>query len=176
MPAHRHARSRSHRRPIPFEVGGEPFVVWFPPSPDLSPVLADFSDAAHLAFEVFDLPVEREALVLLDEFRRVTAILVDPPAPLGLLIGWSDLPGLEVPFCQTLSIVAVDSVGGAPSEADLAGYHGLRRMHVLQGLQLLDVLLVAGERVQSLAIAGDPDAVWFTPFEPLTAPDTPEAA
>ena len=38
---------------------------------------------------------------------------------------------------------------------------------MLQGLQLLDVLLVDHERVQSLAIACDPDPVWFDDFSPM---------
>ena len=39
----------------------------------------------------------------------------------------------------------------------------------LDGLQLLDILIVDHERVQSLAIACDPDAVWFEVFAPLEA-------
>ncbi|MEY2521670.1 MAG: hypothetical protein QOJ66_235, partial [Ilumatobacteraceae bacterium] len=52
---------------------------------------------------------------------------------------------------------------------DQIGYFELRRIHMLQGLQLLDILIVDHERVQSLAIACDPDAVWFEVFAPLEA-------
>ena len=80
------------------------------------------------------------------------------------------VPGLEVPFCQTICIVLVDRVvDGPPTADDRRGYQSLRRMHVLQGLQLMDVVLVDGERVQSLAIACDPDPIWFEPFTPDAA-------
>jgi hypothetical protein len=115
-------------------------------------------------------------LVLLDELRTVTAVVVDPPPPVGVLIGRCEVPGLEVPFCQTMSLVVVDRVHeGAPSHDDRTGYLALRRFHVLQGLQLLDVILVDGERVQSLAIACDPDPIWFEPFEPFDPVDPVDA-
>jgi hypothetical protein len=40
---------------------------------------------------------------------------------------------------------------------------------MLQGLHLLDILIVDHERVQSLAIACDRDAVWFDDFAPIEA-------
>lgn len=168
------ARRRSHRRAIPCSFAGEAFAVWFP-GPDDPIALESFGDVATLAFEVQEMPATREVLVLLDELRRVTAIVLDPPPPLGVFIGWSTVPGAEVPFSQTISIVFTDDVGhigdigdGSPSAQDRDGYFALRRLHMLQGLQLLDIVLVDTEQVRSLAIACDPDAVWFEPFAPLS--------
>ncbi|HSB85106.1 MAG TPA: hypothetical protein VLD86_02300, partial [Ilumatobacteraceae bacterium] len=58
-------------------------------------------------------------------------------------------------------------VSEMPDADDRRGYFELRRIHLLQGLQLLDVLLVDHQRVSSLAIACDPDAVWFDEFSPV---------
>jgi hypothetical protein len=169
MTLHRRPRSRAHRRPLQLEFETEPFSLWLP-DPDQPIVLADFAETATLAFELLELPGEREYLVLLDEHRVVTAIVVDPPPAVGVLIGSCEVPGLEVPFCQTICIVLVDRVvEGPPNDDDRRGYQSLRRMHVLQGLQLMDVVLVDGERVQSLAIACDPDPIWFEPFSPDAA-------
>ena len=96
-------------------------------------------------------------MVLLDERRQVTAMFADPPTELGLFVGWCDEPGLEVPFSQTMMICLAHHVANAaPDPKDRIGYFELRRIHMLQGLQLLDVLMVDHERVQSLAIACDP--------------------
>ena len=108
--------------------------------------------------------------MLLDERRRVTALFADPPTELGLFVGWCDGPGLEVPFSQTMTICLTAAVVDRPPDAtDRLGYFELRRLHMLQGLLLLDVILVDHERVQSLAIACDPDAVWFDEFLPIEA-------
>lgn len=171
MSAHRHPRSRTRRHSMPLEFESEPFAVWLP-DPDDPVAIENFGDAASLAFDLLELPVEREMLVLLDERRTITAVVVDPPPPVGVFIGRCEIPGLEVPFCQTLSLVLVDRVvEGPPTEDDRRGYLSLRRLHVLQGLQLLDIIRVDGERVQSLAIACDPDPIWFETFEPLQLPD-----
>jgi hypothetical protein len=171
MPVHRRQRSRARRRTMPLEFETEPFALWLP-DPDEPVFIESFGDAATLAFELLELPAEREMLVLLDERRTITAIVVDPPPPVGVFIGRCDIPGLEVPFCQTMSLVVVDQVhDGPPTEDDRRGYLALRRFHVLQGLQLLDVILVDGERVQSLAIACDPDPIWFETFDPLNEGD-----
>lgn len=180
MTAHRHPRSRTRRNSMPLEFESEPFAVWLP-DPDDPVSVENFGDAASLAFDLLELPAEREMLVLLDERRTITAVVVDPPPPVGVFIGRCEIPGLEVPFCQTLSLVLVDRVvEGPPTEDDRRGYLALRRFHVLQGLQLLDIIRVDGERVQSLAIACDPDPIWFEPFEPLqqtdAAPDEGGAA
>lgn len=137
------------------------------PHPDEPIVLAGFGEAAMLAAEVVVLPVHREVLVLLDERRRVTAMLLDPPAEVGVFVGQVDVPGLEAPFCQTMSIVVEPHVpGGPPSDEDRTGYHALRRIHMAQGLLLLDVLLTDGDTVRSLAIGCDPDPVWFDELDP----------
>jgi hypothetical protein len=164
---HRQARPRSRRRSLRIELDHDPFGIWLPAADDPL-VLAGFGDAASFAFEVADWEVEREVLALLDAQRRVTAMLLDPPPPVGVLIGSCELPALEVPFCQTLSVVVADRrLGGPPDDDERQGYLSLRRLHMLQGLQLLDVLLVGDDAVQSLAIACDPDPIWFDDFEPL---------
>jgi hypothetical protein len=165
----RRPRLRSRRHVIDIHFDGQPCYVWLP-SPDEPLVVAEFADAANLASGVLDMPVEKEVLVLLDERRQVTAMFSDPPTELGLFVGWCDGPGLEVPFSQTMMICVADRVSQAPpSEQDRTGYFELRRMHMLQGLQLLDILLVDHERVQSLAIACDSDAIWFDEFAPIEA-------
>jgi hypothetical protein len=164
----RRPRLRSRQHLVDVHLDHQPCSVWLP-SPEESLVIAQFSDASNLAMAVLDMPVQREAMVLLDERRRVTAIFADPPTALGLFVGWCDGPGLEVPFSQTMTICLTDTAPPAPTFADRHGYYELRRIHLLQGLQLLDVLLVSHERVSSLAIACDPDAVWFDEFTPLDA-------
>ena len=77
------------------------------PDPDDPIVIAGFGEAAMLATAVLDLEVHREVLVLLDPRRHVTALLLDPPAEVGLLVGMAAPPGVEAPFCQTMCIVAV---------------------------------------------------------------------
>jgi hypothetical protein len=165
----RRPRLRSRRHVIDIHYGNQPCYVWLP-NPDEPLVIAEFADAANLASGVLDMPVDKEVLVLLDERRHVTALFADPPTELGLFVGWCDGPGLEVPFSQTMTICVADHVAEAPpSEKDRTGYFDLRRLHMLQGLQLLDILMVDHERVQSLAIACDPDPVWFDEFAPIEA-------
>ncbi len=146
----------------------------YTPDPDHPLVVSDFADAAMLALEVVDLPAEHEVLVLLDERRRITAMLLDAPGEIGLFVGHCAPPGTEAPFCQTICIELQPSLdGGPPSDADRRGYFALRRVHMAQGLLLIDVLLTDGESVRSLAIACDPEPVWF---DPLFAPDVDPAA
>jgi hypothetical protein len=165
----RRPRLRSRRQVIDIHYGNQPCYVWMP-NPDEPLVIAEFADAANLASGVLDMAVDKEVLVLLDERRHVTAMFADPPTELGLFVGWCDGPGLEVPFAQTMTICVAHHVPQAPpSEKDRVGYFELRRIHMLQGLQLLDVLMVDHERVQSLAIACDPDPVWFDEFAPIEA-------
>ena len=143
------------------------------PDPDDPIVIAGFGEAAMLATAVLDLEVHREVLVLLDPRRHVTALLLDPPAEVGLLVGMSDLPGVEAPFSQTMSILLQERVQvGPPTDDDRRGYHGLRRAHMAQGLLLLDVLITDGDVVRSLAIGCDPEPVWFDDWEPLADDDT----
>ncbi len=173
MPYHSRPRvSRRRRHPLPLQSGEHDWSIYHP-DPDEPIVIAEFGDAAMLAAEVFDLPVEHEVVVLLDERRRVTAMLLDPPAEVGLLVGMSHLPGVEAPFSQTLSIVLEPKVVvGPPTADDRMGYQALRRAHMAQGLLLLDVLITDGDVVRSLAIGCDPDPVWFDEFDPLAGDDT----
>jgi hypothetical protein len=163
----RRPRLRSRRHIVDIRYGNQPCSVWLP-NPDEPLIIAQFADASNLASAVVDMPIDNEVLVLLDERRRVTAMIADPPTELGLFVGWCDGPGLEEPFSQTMTICVAASVPEPPpSELDRLGFFELRRIHMLQGLQLLDVLMVDHERVLSLAIACDPDAVWFDEFAPM---------
>jgi hypothetical protein len=165
----RRPRLRSRKHTIDIHFGEQPCFVWLP-NADEPLVVAEFSDAASLASAVLDMPVQHEVLVLLDERRNVTAMISDPPTDLGLFVGWCDGPGLEVPFAQTMMICIGQHVAEAPPrDVDRHGYFELRRIHMLQGLQLLDVLVVDHERVQSLSIACDPDSIWFEEFAPMDA-------
>ena len=177
MPFHPHQRlSRRRRQALALQSGDHCWSVYHP-DPDQPIVIAEFADAAMLAAEIGQLPVRHEAVVLLDARRRVTAILLDPPAEVGLLVGLAQLPGVETPFCQTLCLVLDDKVRGGPaSDDDSRGYHALRRAHMAQGLLLLDVLITDGDVVRSLAIGCDPDPVWFDQFTPLADDDTDDDA
>lgn len=151
---------RRIRRPLTASIGEAPLTLMLP-DPDDTLRLLTFGDAAALGLALFDSVVEREILVLLDEHRRITAMVVDPPAEVGLLAGRCLAPVLDVPFCQTLVISYVDRVDDPAQFRDL--YLAVRRAHVVQGLQLIDMVLVALDRTYSLAIAHDPDPVWFDP-------------
>lgn len=166
-PARRIDRTVAHSslQEVTIENPGGHFRIWLP-HPGEPIVVASLADAAALAFEVGELPVEREMMLLLDSHRQVTAMLLDPPPPLAAWIGHTDVPGLDVPFTHTLSLVLVHEVAaGLPEHRHRSGYLALRRMHALQGLTLLDVLLTDGARVKSLALACDPDPCWTEPFE-----------
>lgn len=165
--SHRSHLNRLRRRRPAFEIsidaGGElaTSAVWLP-DPDDAPDLSTFGAAVGLAFACHELPVEHEALVLMDGDRRVVSMLLDPPATIAWNVGWLDGPGLEIPFEQTLLIRLVPVVRDAPPAPDeVEAFHRLRALHALQGLHLLDVLRVDQDRVQSLAVVLDHDCVWF---------------
>lgn len=163
------SRLRAFRRhhSLRLESGQQQWSICLPPA-DESLIIAGFGDVAMLTNLLLDLPAEREVLVLLDEQRRVTALLLDPPPEIGLLVGMADLPGVEAPFCQTLSVMIEPHVCTCPpTPEERTGYHALRRAHMAQGLLLLDVVLTDGDTVRSLAIGCDPDPVWFEEFDPL---------
>jgi len=149
----------------------------FTPDADHPLVVHDFADAVNLALDLTDLPdfpVRNEVLVLLDEQRRITAMLLDAPGEVSLFVGRAGIPGTETPFCQTLCVeLHCGLYDGPPRAEDKRGYQSLRRVHMAQGLLLLDVLLTDGDGVRSLAIGCDPDPVWF---DPLYAASTGETA
>lgn len=174
MPAD-HGRRARHlpgtALPLRFEIDHDPFEILIPSLGDDRLIITGFGEAARLAFDLRQREAA-EVMVLLDERRRITAILLDPPLPISLLVGRCDLPGLEVPFCQTIDIVySHPVVEGPPSPDERAAYLSLRRLHMLQGLLLLDEILVDGHRIRSMAVSCDPDPIWFEPFEPFEVVD-----
>ena len=83
MPYHSRPRlSRRRRHPLPLQSDDYDWSIYHP-DPDEPILIEEFGDAAMLAAEVWQLPAHKEVLVLLDERRRVTAILLDPPAEVG---------------------------------------------------------------------------------------------
>lgn len=144
------------------------FMLWFPDADDV-PALHRLGDASTLAFVLLDLPVEHDALVLLDESSQVTAVLLDPPADVVLGIGSAFGAGLEVPFTRTMAITIRDHfVVDAPTTDDIYCYNILRRAHMMQGIEFIDSLIVNADQVTSVAMAHDPDAVWTLPaVEPM---------
>lgn len=142
----------------------------FLPDPDDPLVVAGVGEASVLATEIASLAVRRESLTLLDEHRRVTALLLDPPPELGLFVGVAaraGLPGLEAPFCQTL-LVSLEATAAActPTIEHRDAYRAVRRAHMAQGLQLLDVMLTDGDVARSVSCAFDVDPVWFDDVAP----------
>lgn len=140
----------------------------FLPDPDDLLVVAGFADASVLALDVVELASDgtscTEAVVLLDDDRRVTAILIDPPPEVALGVGLAaaeGVPGLEAPFAQTLIVLARELVPLTPDDDVRQSFHTLRRAHAAQGLRLLDVVLTDGDRVHSVAIAVDRAPAWF---------------
>ena len=120
-----------------------------------------------------------QVLVLLDAHRRVTALLLDAPAEFALFVGHAaraGLPGLDAPFCQTLLLVITDAVADdAPTADQRAAYRAIRRAHMAQGLQLLDVVLTDGDRVRSVSCACDTEPVWLDTFVPADGTEDPAA-
>ena len=146
---------------VAVEYDHQPFQVWCPP-PGVALTVADFGDAVSLAATITDLPLQREALLLLDGQRRITAILIDPPGEVGLWVARVGIPGVDTNFCHTLVVsIRAQLFTGPPADHDIEAYRALRRVHMAQGLHLLDVLLTDGDSVRSLAIGADPDPVWF---------------
>ncbi len=134
MPFHTRPRlSRRRRYSLPVQTDEHCWHIYHP-DPDEPLYVAEFGDAAMLAVELAQLPVAHEAVVLLDARRRVVAVLLDPPAEVGVFVGFADLPGLEE-FSHTLSIVYEDQVyAGPPNEEDRRGYQALRRAHLKRDL------------------------------------------
>jgi hypothetical protein len=155
-------RQPSHR----LSANDREFSVLVPPADD-SIVIPSFREAVMLAMDIRELPVQHEALVLLDERRHVAGLLLDPPAEVGLLIGAVLPDDCTIDFCQTIDIVLRDTVApGPPDDHDRDGFEALRRIHLAQGLLLMDVLMTDGDNVRSMAIACDPEPVWFEDFSP----------
>lgn len=135
------------------------------PDPDDPLQVTGVGEASILATELTALPVRREALALLDEHRRLTALLLDPPPELGLFVGVAarcGVPGLDTPFCQTLLVeIEPDAAACTPGDSHREAQRAIRRAHMAQGLLLLDVLLTDGDVVRSVSCTFDGDPAWF---------------
>jgi hypothetical protein len=124
-------------------------------------VVADVVDALELSERLARVPFERDALVLLDGARVVTALFCDPPAKAALFPSWMTGDGFDMPFDHTLAVERAPVVHhDDPHSFDLDGFRSLRRVHARQGLHLLDVLLTDGDEIVSLALADDPAGAW----------------
>jgi hypothetical protein len=130
--------------------------VW-KPDPDQRLRVDDVGDVMGLALAVLDSPVTREALTLIDHTGAVTAVLIDPPADVGLFVDVADLP-----CAATLLFVLRDNVPvRRPDDDDRRAYAALQLAHQAAGVRLLDVILTHPDRVQSLAMAFDDRAAWI---------------
>ncbi|MFM7685062.1 MAG: hypothetical protein ACKPDI_03935 [Actinomycetota bacterium] len=155
-------RQPSHR----LSANDHEFSVLVPP-PDEPILVPSFREAVMLAMDIRELPVQHEALLLLDERRHVAGLLLDPPAEVGLLIGAVLPDDCDLRFSQTIDIVLRDTVApGPPDDHDREGFEALRRIHLAQGLLLMDVLITDGDNVRSMAIACEPEPIWFEEFDP----------
>jgi hypothetical protein len=124
-------------------------------------VVADVVDALELSERLERIPFGRDALVLLDAARVVTAIFCDPPAKAVLFPSWMSGAGFDLPFSHTVAVERARLARhDGPHPFDLDGFRSLRRVHERQGLHLLDVLLTDGDEVVSLALADDPLRAW----------------
>ena len=156
---------RQRHRPGPTERAPRrsraPATRLFLPDPLDPLVVADAVDALELTERLGRIPFERDALVLLDAARVVTALFCDPPAKAALFPTWMHGDGFDMPFSHTLAVERAPAVQhDDPHSFDLDGFRSLRRVHARQGLHLLDVLLTDGDEIVSLALADDPQRAW----------------
>src|SRR3954452_13128428 len=101
-------RRHPHRRRAPAATR-----VFLPDA--LEPVLvADAVHALELSQRLERIPFERDALVLLDAGRIVTAIFCDPPAKAVLFPSWMTGHGFDMPFSHTLAVERTPVVRSDP--------------------------------------------------------------
>jgi hypothetical protein len=156
----RHHPSSSRQRRAP-RTRAPAATRLFLPDPLDPLVVADAVDALELSERLERIPFQRDALVLLDAARVVTALFCDPPAKAALFPSWMTGDGFDMPFSHTLAVERAPVVcHDDPHSFDLDGFRSLRRVHARQGLHLLDVLLTDGDEVVSLALADDPRRAW----------------
>ncbi len=136
-------------------------------------VLAEFGEAAWLALDLVQSElIQIEALVLLDERRRLSGVLCDVPPELALAAAVSGVHGMT-PFRQAICVIVRDDIREAPPDpADLDKFRALRSLLAEHGVLLLDVILANADMIQSLSIAGESDPIWFEHFDPLPLDDT----
>lgn len=172
MSTFRSRGQRRHRLRLPVHRYDTESAGWiFIPDPldggdDLS--LPSFGHAARLAVDLVESGlITSEGLILLDERRRMVAVLCDVPGELGLLAGTVEFVGVA-PYCQVIDVVVRAEIVEGPAGADdRSKFEALSQHMRRQGLLLLDVILTNADKVQSLSIACDPQSVWFDPFEPI---------
>lgn len=129
-------------------------------------VIHDLADVGMLTFDLFDLGLVDGALVLVDERRQVTAILLDPPPNIDLMLRWAREPDIGAEFSQIILIVARDRIAYAPPcDEDIAVYRAAQRMCSAEGLLWMDLIVANAHKMQSIGIVCDPDTVWLDPVE-----------
>lgn len=160
---HRSSRSRTRFRSPRFDrMHNESFCrVLLPPFGVDPIILTDVADAASMVFELFEVPFHDAAVVMLDERRVVTAILLDPPPDVDLILSWHGAAADVIPCCQIVVVVVKDEIVEAPvSEEDEAFFRALQRAALEHGVLLMDVFFANPHKLQSLAIVCDPHCIW----------------
>ena len=129
-------------------------------------VIHDLADVGMLAFELFDLGLVDGALVLIDERRQVTAVLLDPPPDIEMMLRWAREPDIGAEFSQVILIVARDRIVQAPpTDEDVAVYRAAQQMCLADGVLWMDLVVANPHALQSIGIVCDPDSVWHDPVE-----------
>jgi hypothetical protein len=163
---HHYARSRRRLRGGATTLDEPSFRFLAPLDDGCAIVLADLADAATVAFELFEFDVQETAVMLLDEQRQVTAILLDSPGGIADAIHWGRQPDVAVDFCQLLVVVRRERVIDAPPlDEDVELYRAAREICSAHGVQWMDLLLANPHQLQSVGFVCDPDSIWHEDFD-----------
>jgi hypothetical protein len=166
MPILRRPRLRDRRQTVTLAVGDECCRVWLPPA-EAPLVLDRFGEAVALSFALLDAPIEREALVLLSAEQQLVAIAFDPCAVIGLAPRILASDGLVEDFVRTMLIVPKLTISLEPTMEEIEDFDALRRRHMLQGVELIDMFVVDTDATRSMAMAlSDRDCFWHDHPEP----------
>ena len=165
-----YARRRPHlhnrRQTLQLTMEAVPLDLWFPEA-DEPIVIDDFPAAVSMVDWLSDGPINDAALVLLDEHRQITSVILDPVPGVCFFPGMIDGPGFEVDFANTLLVMFPDDLAEVDDGEMRQCYETMRKHHALQGLLLLDIVVVHDNDVRSSSIAYDRDSVWFEAFQPI---------
>jgi len=158
---HHYARSRRRLRGGSATLEELSFRYLSPLADGCTIVLADLADAAGLAFELFDFEVQDGAIILLDEERRVTSVLLDPPPDIAAAIHWGRESDVAVDVAHLIVVVRRDRVVEAPpSDEDVVLYWAAQVVCVAHGVQWMDLLVANPHQLQSIGFVCDPESVW----------------